>query len=102
MIIRFPGCYPVQISGSLAHWEPNGTHHGPKSNPALMAAKFVKLECSPWGLWGTHIVEKFPALLNLPMSEGWRLWMYFRGGYAWHCDIYIDRRDLATERGIMA
>lgn len=100
MIIRLPGCYPLSISPSLAHWSPNGTSHK-KSNPRVIAFTYVRLLPTIEGLWGTTTVEKFPKLRELPLSEGWRLWIYFRQGYAWHIDVYIDRRELMIEAKIM-
>lgn len=73
MIVRLPHCYPVQLSGSTLHWHRDGTKHGPKSNPRFLAWSFVNLSC-----------EK--------PSGGRRLWIYFRGGYALHVDLYVDRR----------
>lgn len=101
MIIRLPGCYPLILRASLAHWKREGTHHGPKSDPVLIAAKLVRLESNPYGRWGVDVIEKFPSLLSLSKSEGRRLWVYFRGGYAWHCEYYINRSEAAMEQEIM-
>lgn len=101
MIIRLPGCYPLIASVSLAHWRPNGTQHGPKSKPWLIAFTWVRLLATPQGMFGTWAVERFPLLANMTMSEGWRLWVYVRGGYAFCTDLYIDRRDIAAEQQIM-
>lgn len=79
MVIRLPGCWPISPEFSFAHWERDGTHHGPKSRPRLMACRIVRLAVSP-------------------PSTGWRLWIYFRGGYAFHCGLTIDRRSPAAER----
>lgn len=101
MIIRLPGCWPLVLTVSLAHWKPNGTQHGAKSNPAVIKLSLVRLLPTVYSMWGVTVVKKFPSLLDLPMSEGWRLWIYCRSGYAWCCDLYIDRRDLDAEKRII-
>lgn len=79
--IALPGCYPVDLTQSgLGHWRRNCTSHGPKSMPRLFAASLVRL-----------------ASVEHP-SSGWRLWLYFRGGYAWRGDLYVDRRPLMVCR----
>lgn len=84
MIIRLPGCYPVVIIHSTGHWHPNGTHHGPQSNPTLVHVDVVKLG-EPH-----HVPD--------PTFEGWRLWAYFRHGYAWCVDLHIDKRPVKRVR----
>ena len=70
------GCYPILFEISTWHWKRNGTQHGPQSNPRLLTTSLVKL-----------------AGVQSP-SSGRRLWLYFRGGYALHADVYVDRRPL--------
>lgn len=72
--IALKHCYPVNIMLSTSHWVPNGTQHGKKSNPKLLAVSLINLPsvCSP--------------------STGHRLWIYIRGGYAFCVDLFIDRR----------
>lgn len=85
MKIQLPGCYPLHLGASLAHWEPDGMHHGAKSNPAVIHLSLVKL--------GTNAAARgTPG----PDSSGLRLWVYFRGGYAWFCEVHIGRGDLPT------
>lgn len=97
-----PGCYPLRITFSLAHWHPNGTSHGAKSNPTWVAASYVKLSGNAYSMWGTDAVARFPRLLDMRIGTGRRLWVYFHGGYAWHCDIYVDERNRDLERRVMA
>ena len=79
--IRLPGCWPIKIDASLAHWRREGTKHGPKSMPRIMAILWCKLD----------------TLSGKPHPEwsGRRLWLYFRGGYAFCADFIIDRRGLS-------
>lgn len=67
------GCYPLIVEVCWVHWEPNCTHHGPQSNPRLIALSWLDL--------------KYPPSIMR------RLWVYFRGGYALYVDITIDRRE---------
>lgn len=83
MKIRLPGCYPVTVGGTTGHWKPKGTNHGPQSNPPILALRLVKLR-------GTAAGRGTPG----PDSGGRRLWAYFRGGYAWHFDIHVNRSDV--------
>lgn len=64
---------PFIFTGSTSHWVPNGTSHGPQSNPRLFAARLIRLRTSA----------------RVPNC---RLWLYFRGGYALHAEAYFDRR----------
>jgi hypothetical protein len=73
--ICLPGCWPVIVTASLSHWKRNGTQHGAKSRPQVAAASLVRLSLHPTS-----------------PSSGWRIWAYFRGGYAFFVDLYIDRR----------
>jgi len=73
-IIRLRYCYPIVFSWSFAHWERNATQHGKISNPILASAQILTIT------------------LNNPSSMK-RLWLYFRGGYAFVVDVTIDRRD---------
>ena len=77
MNIRFPGCYPVRLSASAAHWKKDGTHHGPRSSPKIASLRIVRLGSTP-----------------SPLPIGYRVWLYFRGGYALFADAYIDRREV--------
>ncbi len=63
----------IVLDGSLAHWERNGTKHGPQSNPFLVAVRLVHL--------GSTV-----------KVTGRRLWVYFRGGYAIRVEAWLDRR----------
>lgn len=87
MIIRLPGCYPLLLEASLAHWHRDGTHHGPQSSPRVAAARVVRLH-GTWHSRGT------PG----PDSTGLRLWLYLRGGYAWHCGFLVMRGDARRGR----
>lgn len=74
MIIRLPHCYPVVAMFNNNHWMPNGTCHE-KSNTRLFNATLCEL-----GVWRP--------------STGWRLWVYFRGGYSCYFELFIDRRPI--------
>lgn len=74
MKIKLLGCYPVILNFSSAHWQRNGTNHGSKSRPSVIAASLVRLGVQP-------------------PTAGLRLWIYVRGGYAWFAEIYVDRRE---------
>ena len=76
MRIKLPGCHPVHLIASFAHWEPNGTSHGPRSNPRLIAATLC-------ALFRDNVDSR---------HLGFRLWLYFRGGYAFFIDAIVDRR----------
>jgi hypothetical protein len=66
----------LRVYASFAHWRPNGTKHGPQSNPQLIALSFIAL--------GRYTSNKDFA--------GRRLWVYLRGGYAFFIDAILDRR----------
>lgn len=86
--IRLPGMWPFSVSQSGAsHWQQDGTHHGAASRPMIATARFVRLG-EPRAAWDF-------TRHGDPELEGWRLWLYFRGGYAWCLDVLIDRRDAA-------
>lgn len=72
--LALPHCPPIVINADAWHWRRNGTQHGPQSSPRLVALSLVRL--------GNVVAP----------SSGFRLWVYFRGGYACHADCYIDRR----------
>jgi hypothetical protein len=85
--IRIPGYYSIYFGSSLAHWRPNGTHHGPKSNPRIIHISWLKLRT-------TAAQRGTPGLDN----TGRRIWIYIRGGYAWHADILILRGDTTKNK----
>jgi hypothetical protein len=70
----------LSIYASFAHWQPNGTKHGPRSNPRFVALSFLKL--------GRDTGDEDFA--------GRRLWVYLRGGYAFFVDAILDRRPKAA------
>jgi hypothetical protein len=72
-IVRLPGCFPISLRLSWAHWRRAGTRHGARSNPAFVAVSFVQLGIRP-------------------PSSGRRLWVYVRGGYALFVEVSVDRR----------
>jgi hypothetical protein len=71
--------WSLKINGSLSHWEREGTHHGAKSMPRIMAMTSCRIN---------------PYLEPHPEWSGRRLWLYFRGGYALYVEFFIDRRTL--------
>lgn len=82
--ITLPACYPILIELNLAHWYRDGTHHGPQSNPLLCAVKRV---------WPEGLHEHEPGkYVRRQVPGAWRLWAYFRGGYAFHIDVHVDQR----------
>ncbi len=75
----------VIVSFDNMHWKPNGTNHGACSNPRVMSALLCNLnpkECPV----GQRVHQEHVWY--------WRLWFYFRGGYACHFNFRIDRRDI--------
>lgn len=68
----------ISFEWSTYHWHRNGTQHGPQSNPRIFTLRLVRLGGS------------------LPSFFGYRVWVYVRGGYAFHFGFFVDRRAVCT------
>ena len=83
-ILRLPYCYPVLFEFNTQHFWSRGTRHK-RSNPRIASASLVRL----FAILPPGERQRF---------EGWRLWLYFRGNYALHFDLHIDKRVLYATR----